>query len=43
MKIVANIKRKLNFKNTETSADMLLAALILAGWFASTAVYLIVN
>jgi hypothetical protein len=35
--------RKFNFKTTEASAEVMLAALILAGWLASTAVYLIAN
>jgi hypothetical protein len=35
--------RKFNFRTTEASAEVMLVALVLAGWFASAAVYLIVN
>jgi len=43
MKYFKAYRRKINFKNTESSADTMLLTLILAGWFASAAVYLMMN
>ena len=43
MKIKYFLKKKMNHRTTETSADVLLATLITSGWFVSLVVYLIVK